>query len=128
MIKGLIIEAEAPQDKAEGMTIIIMVMAWAIHIFPEGEVHPFKDGHGGRVVIIQMGRGYSPQAGTGDPEYRGIPQYRYICGICRNKGHYDHQCHTLQHLAHALQGQQAQGYNPVNNTPEFDNNNDQLAF
>ena len=74
------------------------------------------------------GRGYVPQAGTGDPEYRGIPQYKYICGVCSNKGHYDHQCHTLQHLAHALQSQQGQGYNPVNNTPEFDNNNDQPAF
>ena len=74
------------------------------------------------------GRGYALQAGTGDPEYQGIPQYKYICGVCRNKGHYDHQCHTLQHLAHAIQSQQAQGYNPVNNTPEFENNADQLAF
>ena len=69
-----------------------------------------------------------PQAGTGDPDYKGIPQYRYICGICRNRGHYDHQCHTLQHLAHAMQSQQTQGYNPTNNTPEYDNNNDQPAF
>ena len=53
MIKGLIIEAEAPPDEAEGMTIIIMVMARAIHIFPEGEVDPFKDSHGGRMVIFQ---------------------------------------------------------------------------
>ena len=74
------------------------------------------------------GRGYMPQAGTGDPEYKGIPQYRYICGICRNRGHYDHQCHTLQHLAHAMQGHQSQGYNPTNNPPEYDNNNDQPAF
>ena len=53
MIKGLTIEAEAPQDEAEGMTIITMVMAQAIPIFPEGEVDPFQDGHGGRVVINQ---------------------------------------------------------------------------
>ena len=69
-------------------------------------------GDPGEVVVIQpRGRGYMPQAGTGDPEYKGIPQYKYICGVCRNKGHYDHQCHTLQHLAHAIQTQQAQGYN-----------------
>ena len=62
------------------------------------------------------------------PYHYSIPQYRYICGICRNRGHYDHQCHTLQHLAHAMQSQQTQGYNPTNNPPEYDNNNDQPAF
>ena len=58
----------------------------------------------------------------GDPEYQHIPQYRYICGVCRNKGHYDHQCHTLQHLAHAIQAQQAQNYNGPGNSPEIENN------
>ena len=74
------------------------------------------------------GRGYAPQAGTGDPEYRGIPQYKYVCGVCCNRGHYNHQCHTLQHLAHAIQTQQAQNYNAANANPEIDNGNDQPAF
>ena len=74
------------------------------------------------------GRGYAQQAGTGDLEYRGIPQYKYVCGVCRNRGHYDHQCHTLQHLAHAIQTQQAQNYNGANTNPENDNGNDQPAF
>ena len=74
------------------------------------------------------GRGYMPQAGTGDPEYRHIPQYRYICGVCCNKGHYDHQCHTLQHLAHAIQSQQAQNYSGPGISPETENSQDQPTF
>ena len=53
MIKGLTIEVEVPQDEAEGMTMVITVMAQAIPTFPEGEVDPFKDGHGGRMVFNQ---------------------------------------------------------------------------
>ena len=69
-----------------------------------------------------------PPAGTGDPQYKGIPQYRYICGICHSRGHYDHQCHTLQHLFHAMQHQSGQAA-PQNNN-EYDNTNqhDQQAF
>ena len=97
--------------------------------YPRGRGRPFQRRPWRSRGFQPRGRGYVPQAGTGDPEYRGIPQYRYICGICRNKGHYDHQCHTLQHLAHAMQSQQIQGYNnPTNNLPEYDNNNDQPAF
>ena len=69
-----------------------------------------------------------PPAGTGNPEYRHIPQYRYICGVCRSKGHYDHQCHTLQHLAHAIQTQQAQNYNGPGISPETENSQDQPTF
>ena len=110
MIKGLTIEAEAPQEEEEGMTMVITVTA--IPTTLEIEVDPSKDVQVGCVVSNQEEEGYALQAGTGDPEYRGILQYKYICGICRNKGHYDHQCHTLQHLAHALQSQQATGLQP----------------
>ena len=67
-------------------------------------------------------------SGMGDPQYKGIPQYRYICGICHSRGHYDHQCHTLQHLFHAMQ-QQSDQQMPQSNT-EYDNTNqtNQLAF
>ena len=73
------------------------------------------------------GRGFTP-SGTGDPQYKGIPQYRYICGICHSRGHYDYQCHTLQHLFHAMQQQSSQQM-PQPNT-EYDNSNqtDQSAF
>ena len=50
----------------------------------------------------------SPCQVLGDPQYKGIPQYKYICGICHSRGHYDHQCHTLQHLFYAMQQQSGQ--------------------
>ena len=73
------------------------------------------------------GRGYT-LSGTGDPQYKGIPQYKYLCGICHNRGHYDHQCHTLQHLFHAMQLQTWQ--NTAQPSIEYDNQNqtDQQTF
>ena len=64
----------------------------------------------------------------GDPQYKGIPQYKYLCGICHNRGHYDHQCHTLQHLFHAMQLQN--GQNNAQPSIEYDNQNqtDQQTF
>ena len=75
----------------------------------------------------QRSCGFTP-SGTGDPQYKGIPQYRYICGICHSRGHYDHQHHTLQHLFHAMQQQSGQ-HMPQSNT-DYDNTNhtDQSAF
>ena len=52
-IKGLTIEEEVPQDEVEGMTMVITAMAWAILTSPEGEVDPFKGGHGGHMVSNQ---------------------------------------------------------------------------
>ena len=76
---------------------------------------------------VPRGRGYMP-SGTGDPQYKGIPQYKYLCGICHNRGHYDHQCHTLQHLFHAMQIQN--GQNAQTQNTEYDNSsqNDQQTF
>ena len=73
------------------------------------------------------GHGFTP-AGTGDPQYKGISQYKYICGICHSRGHYDHQCHTLQHLFHAVQ--QQSGQQMAQPTTEYDNTNptNQSAF
>ena len=64
----------------------------------------------------------------GNPQYKGILQYKYICGICHGRGHYDHQCHTLQHLFHAMQ--QQTGQQMAQPTTEYDNTNqtDQSAF
>ena len=50
------------------------------------------------------GRGQPPHqsdssvAGLGHPNYKGIPQHCYICSLCSNKGHYDHQCHYAQQI------------------------------
>ena len=59
----------------------------------------------------QRGRGLTP-LGMEDPQYKGILQYCYICCICHSRGHYDHQCHTLQHLFHAMQYQSGQNNHP----------------
>ena len=36
--------------------------------------------------------------GIGHPSYNGIPQHRYVCTLCSNRGHYDHQCHYAQQV------------------------------
>ena len=51
MTKGLTTEAGASQEEAEGMTMVITVMA--IPITLEVEVDPFKDDPGGRMVFNQ---------------------------------------------------------------------------
>ena len=75
----------------------------------------------------QRGHGFT-LSGTGDPQYKGILHYRYICGICHSRGHYDHQCHTLQHLFHAMQQQSGQQMPQPNNDYNNTNQNDQSAF
>ena len=91
------------------------------------EVEATSVDHGEPMGNYSRGRGFTP-AGTGDPQYKGIPQYKYICGICHSRGHYDHQCHTLQHLFHAMQ--QQTGQQVAQPTTEYDNTNqtDQSAF
>ena len=37
-------------------------------------------------------------SGLGHPSYKGIPQHCYICSLCSNKGHYEHQCHYAQQI------------------------------
>ena len=73
------------------------------------------------------GRGFTP-SDTGDPQYKGIPQYKYLCGICHNRGHYDHQCHTLQHLFHAMQLQNRQSNAPVTTNYDNQTQNEQQTF
>ena len=51
MIKGLTIEAEAPQEEEEGMTMVTTVTV--IPTTLEIGVDPSKDAHGGRVVSNQ---------------------------------------------------------------------------
>ena len=57
-------------------------------------------GYAGRAY----GRGQPPHqndssvSGLGHPSYKGIPQHHYICSLCSNKGHYDHQCHYAQQI------------------------------
>ena len=49
----------------------------------------------------QQRRGSNRQAqsqGIGHPSYNGIPQHRYVCTLCSNRGHYDHQCHYAQQV------------------------------
>ena len=43
-------------------------------------------------------RQYTQSQGLGHPSYKGIPQHRYICSLCSNRGHYDHQCHYAQQV------------------------------
>ena len=53
--------------------------------------------------------------GLGHPSYNGIPQHRYVCTLCSNKGHYDHQCHYAQQImthatAASFKAQQQEDY------------------
>ena len=41
---------------------------------------------------------YDQPQGLGHPSYKGIPQHRYVCSLCSNHGHYDHQCHYAQQV------------------------------
>ena len=41
---------------------------------------------------------YDQSQGLGHPSYKGIPQHRYVCSLCSNRGHYDHQCHYAQQV------------------------------
>ena len=45
-------------------------------------------------------RQYAQTQGLGHPSYNGIPQHRYMCTLCSNRGHYDHQCHYAQQVMH----------------------------
>ena len=54
-IKGIIIEAEASQEEAEGMTIAIMVTAIIATL--EVGADPFKDDHGGYAWFSTKGKG-----------------------------------------------------------------------
>ena len=96
--------------------------------FGQGRGRPFQRRPWRSRGFQPRGRGFAPQSGTGDPGYKCIPQYKYVCGVCRNRGHYDHQCHTLQHLAHAMQAQQAQTYNYNNNNDNDQDHNKPQAF
>ena len=53
-------------------------------------------------------------AEQGNPNYGGIPQYKYICNVCGNKGHYDHQCHTAHQVMQHIYPVAAQGKQPLN--------------
>ena len=53
-------------------------------------------------------------AEQGNPNYGGIPQYKYICNVCGNKGHYDHQCHTAHQVMQHIYPVAAQGRQPLN--------------
>ena len=43
---------------------------------------------------------YTQTQGLGHPSYNGILQHRYMCTLCSNSGHYDHQCHYVQQVMH----------------------------
>ena len=47
-----------------------------------------------------LNRQYTQTQGLGHPSYNGIPQHRYMCTLCSNRGHYDHQCHYAQQVMH----------------------------
>ena len=50
----------------------------------------------------------------GNPNYGGIPQYKYLCNVCGNKGHYDHQYHTAHQVMQHIYPVAAQGRQLLN--------------
>ena len=74
---------------------------------------------------------YEQPQGLGHPSYKGIPQHRYVCSLCSNRGHYDHQCHYAQQVmnhatAASIKAQQvedaAYNYPPINHYANVEQN------
>ena len=83
----------------------------------------------GNVPYGQQQRPYYPNnnpqnqfANDVQQSYKGIPQARWVCNLCANRGHYDHQCQFAQDFM--TRTARAFGYNPrqfAHNNYDHDN-------
>ena len=80
------------------------------------------------------GRGQPPHqndnsmSGLGHPSYKGIPQHHYICSLCSNKRHYDHQCHYAQQIMNHATAVSIKAHQQKNAVYDYNNQQHQNQY